>query len=1572
MAIIKVDSKAKFQTGLIRRLEVSIDDPIQQFARHFFADHTLNVLNQRHWDDVTDNVRSSWKFYKKFKGLEPRIRIVPAASNHLVIEVASSNQPFLLESIRIELNQSDLVLLDVHQCLMGVVRKSGSLSISDEVEANESLIRMEVETSISPATLTASISEVMDLVSRVVEDFPLMRGRLVACSETADLQSSVLESMALLKWFCDYHFTFLGCEEFLPKKEGGLKIVRGSRLGLAQPNKSADGIPVNIPEGVLNIEKLPVKSRVHRPVYLDSITVCERKAGKVTRLCRFIGLFTATVYNQNPFEIPVVRQKIIDSFARGEIVQSSHRGRELIRIFELLPREELFFATSEDLHRLAMNIFTLQERRIVRVLFRQDHYFANCIVYVPKDTYNTSLRIQIQEVLTRAFHAHDAEFSTYFSESALTRTHFVMRIEHPMEVDVELLEQQITALTRSWNDDLQHLMIESRTGADPISLFQHYKTAFPTGYQADFSVASALEDIYLMEQLSVDKPLGLNLYEKAGPAIHFKVCHAGGALPLSDVIPILENLGAKTIEQHPYEIKRDGDSIWIHNFLLDLISHPDGGIGSLKTIFESAFMEIWRGGRENDSFNRLIPTATLDHRQVSVIRAYARYYGQLQNGSSQQFIADCVTRYPDITRRLYGLFEKRFDPGPIEEVQLKRHKTAGLEKRILLQIAESVVNLADDRVLRGFVEMIVATQRTNYFQLSADGEFKENISFKFLPGLITEMPKPCPAFEIFVYSPRIEGVHLRYGKIARGGLRWSDRTEDYRTEILGLVKAQQVKNSVIVPVGAKGGFLPKQIPEHASRDEVMKEGIACYRIFIQSLLDLTDNLVKGKVVPPASVICYDDEDYYLVVAADKGTATFSDIANGISADNGFWLGDAFASGGSVGYDHKAMGITARGAWKSVQQHFRDRNLDIQKTDFTVIGVGDMSGDVFGNGMLLSNHIRLVAAFNHMHIFVDPEPDTRRCFKERQRLFDLPQSSWSDYDQKLISAGGGVFDRSAKSIRISREMSDRFAINASQLTPNQLISLILKSKVDLFWNGGIGTYVKSRRESHQEVADKANDNIRVNASDLNCQVIGEGGNLGLTQLARVDFCLKGGTCFTDFIDNAGGVNCSDAEVNIKILLNQLVERGELMPGNRKSLLRRMTNEVSGIVLENNYRQAQAVDLMGYQAEKRATEYSQLLHTLEDQGKLNRQLEFLPDEEELQERRSRGQFLTLPEISVLTSYVKSAVKEELVTSALVDDAYISQEMLAAFPPILIKKYGPELKQHRLRRELVATQLTNGMVNFMGINFVKRMTESTGADTERVARAYVVARDVFDLPARWDEICQLDYQVDHQVQKKMMMDVIRLIRRVTRWLIRNRRRALQLGKETPEFRQTQEMLIGNWEHLLAGSELENWAEKRDSFHAAGVPLALSNFVAATHHLYSAMGIVEVKARTGCSTQRIAEIYFELGEALQLNWFSRKIHEYEPSSEWQALARETLQDDLNWQQAALSLGIVAANPNKSSTSAVITRWVEEHQVQVDRWMKLQSQMKLSNVLDSAVFTVGIRELLDLAQSSQGASKKF
>jgi glutamate dehydrogenase len=999
--------------------------------------------------------------------------------------------------------------------------------------------------------------------------------------------------------------------------------------------------------------------------------------------------------------------------------------------------------------------------------------------------------------------------------------------------------------------------------------------------------------------------------------------------------------------------------IWVHDFNLGYTGKADICFDALKEVFEDAFLNIWQGNAVSDEFNRLVLPACLGWREVNVLRAYGAYLKQIRFNISTEGVTAALNNHVSISVMLVELFEARFHPDTHDTERQK-----DVEQRIIAAL-ENVPGLNEDRVFRQYLALIKATMRTNFYQQHR-GRHKGYLSFKLKSGSIPNVPLPRPLFEIFVFAPWVEGVHLRGGRVARGGLRWSDRLDDYRTEVLGLVKAQQVKNAVIVPVGAKGGFVARQLREGMDRQAWLDEGIRCYKTFIRGLLDLTDNLRDGQVMTPPQVVAHDEEDTYLVVAADKGTASFSDIANSISAEYGFWLGDAFASGGSQGYDHKAMGITARGAWVSVERHFRELGLNTRRDDFTVVGIGDMAGDVFGNGMLLSPHIRLVAAFNHMHIFLDPAPDAAKSWAERKRLFDLPRSSWADYDARLISAGGGVFSRDAKAIRLSEPVKALTGLDVDRITPNELISALLCSPVDLIWNGGIGTYVKATHESHADVGDKANDSVRVDAAQLRCRVIGEGGNLGMTQKARIEYALGGGRINTDFIDNAGGVDCSDHEVNIKILLNQIVADGDLTDKQRNLLLEEMTDSVAQLVLQNNYRQVQAISMAEARSLVNMAEYRRFISHLEQTGKLNRALEHIPDDDTLGERKSSGLGLSRPELSVLISYSKADLKDTLIKERVADDPYLCRELLTAFPDTLAERYLPRMQAHRLSQEIVATQLANHIVNLMGINFVDRLRASSGADDASIVRAYVLARDILDLQHLWAQIEQLDYKVSAEVQLQMMHDLQHLARRTTRWFVRNRRAELNCTEEAALFSAKLGKVSKKLGELLCGEPKQLWDQAYNLYVDAGVPKRLADAVAGARSLYSALGIIEVARETRIGVEAVAQTYFELGEKLGLQWFAQQLNALEVDNYWQALAREAFRDDMDWQQRAIISSVLKHHRKGVDVEAMVERWMSANKVHVKRWHYMLSELKSAEREEYAMYTVAVRELFDLAKNSE------
>lgn len=1613
MAFFTAASKADFQHQLQAALAQHVSEQalpqVALFAEQFFGIIALEELTQRRLSDLVGCTLSAWRMLEQFDHAKPQVRAFNPdyekhgwQSTHTAVEILHGDIPFLVDSVRMELNRHGYSIHTLQNSVFSVRRdQNGQLleilprGTQGEGVLQEALMFLEIDRCSSSAelkTLEKAIHEVFGDVRMSVADFQPMKAKareLLAWLDRAKLKvdkTELDEIKVYLNWLLDNHFTFLGYEEFTvaPTADGGSMVYdEKSLLGLSKRLRtglSAEELHIE-PEAVaylrepqlLSFAKAAVPSRVHRPAYPDFVSIRELDAkGNVVKECRFMGLYTSAVYAESVWNIPYIRRKVDVIKQRSGFDSSAHLGKELAQVLEVLPRDDLFQTPVDDLFNTALAIVQIQERNKIRVFLRRDPYgrFCYCLAYVPRDVYSTETRMKIQQVLMERLQATDCEFWTFFSESVLARVQFILRVDpkNKTQIDPVRLEKEVIQACRSWKDDYAGLMVESLGEAQGTNVLAEFPGGFPAGYRERFAPHSAVVDMQHLLSLSNDKPLVMSFYQplaQGDQQLHCKLYHADTPLPLSDVLPILENLGLRVLGEFPYKLRRaDGREFWIHDFAFTYAEGLDVDIQQLNDTLQDAFIHIVGGDAENDAFNRLVLTAAMPWRDVALLRAYARYLKQIRLGFDLSYIAATLINHADIAKELVRLFRTRFYLArklTAEDLEDKQQK---LEQAILAAL-DNVAVLNEDRILRRYLDLIKATLRSNFFQADASGAAKSYFSFKLSPRLIPEIPRPVPKFEIFVYSPRVEGVHLRFGDVARGGLRWSDREEDFRTEVLGLVKAQQVKNAVIVPMGAKGGFVPRKMPVGGSRDEVMAEGIACYRIFISGLLDITDNLKEGEVVPPINVVRHDADDPYLVVAADKGTATFSDIANGIAAEYGFWLGDAFASGGSAGYDHKGMGITAKGAWVSVQRHFRERGIDVQKDNVTVIGIGDMAGDVFGNGMLLSDKLQLVAAFNHMHIFIDPNPDAAKSFAERKRLFDLPRSSWADYDAKLISEGGGIFLRSAKSITITPQMKARFDIAADKLAPTELLNALLKAPVDLLWNGGIGTYVKSSKESHADVGDKANDALRVDGRELRAKVVGEGGNLGMTQLGRVEFGLHGGASNTDFIDNAGGVDCSDHEVNIKILLGEIVSGGDMTEKQRNKLLAEMTDDVSELVLGNNYKQTQALSLAERRARERVGEYKRLMNALESAGKLDRALEFLPSDEELNERATNGQGLTRPELSVLISYSKIDLKESLLKSLVPDDDYLAREMETAFPAILTEKFGDAMRRHRLKREIVSTQIANDLVNHMGITFVQRLKESTGMSAANVAGAYVIVRDLFRLPHWWAQIEALDYKVPAELQLQLMDELMRLGRRATRWFLRSRRNELDAARDVAHFAPRIEALVGRLDELLEGPAREQWLARYQSFVEAGTPEELARVVAGTSHLYTLLPIIEAADVTGKDTSEVATAYFAVGGALELSWYLQQITNLPVETNWQALAREAFRDDLDWQQRAITVSVLQMAEGPQEIEARVALWLDQHQRLVDRWKAMLVELRSATGTDYAMYAVANRELMDLAQSA-------
>ncbi|RKE19313.1 glutamate dehydrogenase [Streptomyces sp. TLI_171] len=1403
-----------------------------------------------------------------------------------------------------------------------------------------------------------------------------------------------------MRWLADDHFTFLGYREYdLVEHQGEevLKAVAGTGLGIlrADPlSHDTDHHPVSEAFGRLSapvrakahekkllvLTKANSRATVHRPAYLDYVGVKKfNAAGEPVGERRFLGLFSSAAYTESVTRIPVVRRKVQEVLAAAGFSGDSHDGRDLLQIMETFPRDEMFQTAAEELQSIATSVLYLQERRRLRLFLRQDDYgrYYSAYVYLPRDRYTTRIRLALMDILKDELNGDTIDYTVYATESVLTRLHFVVRVAPGTELpqlsdsDIERIENRLADAARFWMDGFND-QLGTEFGEEKAAELSHkYANAFPDGYRADFPPRTAVADLKQIESLAGEGDFRLNLYQPVGAGDderRFKIYRVGGPISLTEVLPVLQRLGVEVLDEHPYALRRtDGSTAWVVDFGLKLREGTDLTEEDRER-FQDTFSATWLGQAENDGFNELVLTAKLTWRQAMVLRAYAKYLRQAGSTFSQDYMEDALRNNTHTTRLLINLFEARLSPS-------HRSGAEELSEAILEELSgalDEVASLDEDRILRSFLHLITATLRTNFFQHDSEGHWHSYVSMKFDPKAIPDLPAPRPAFEIWVYSPRVEGVHLRFGKVARGGLRWSDRREDFRTEILGLVKAQMVKNTVIVPVGAKGGFVAKQLPDPAvDRDAWLAEGIASYKTFISALLDITDNLVAGEVVHPLDVVRHDEDDTYLVVAADKGTATFSDIANGVAESYGFWLGDAFASGGSAGYDHKGMGITARGAWESVKRNFRELGVDTQSEDFTVVGIGDMSGDVFGNGMLLSEHIRLVAAFDHRHIFLDPNPDAAVSHAERRRLFDLPRSSWDDYDKSLISAGGGVFPRSAKSIALSAQVRERLGVDAAKLTPAELMKAILQAPVDLFWNGGIGTYIKAATETNAEVGDKANDAIRVNGGDVRARVVGEGGNLGCTQLGRIEFASTGGPqgtggwINTDAIDNSAGVDTSDHEVNIKILLNQVVADGDMTVKQRNALLAAMTDEVGHLVLRNNYAQNVVLANAVAQAASMVNVHSRMINRLEANGQLDRALEYLPTEKQIRDRQQAGRGLSQPELSVLLAYTKITLADELLATELPDDPYFRDVLHQYFPSALRAKFAEQIDNHPLRREIITTLIVNDTINRGGCTFAFRLREETGATMEEIARTHAAARAVFGLEQIWDLVENLDNQVAARVQTKMRLHSRRLVERATRWMLNNRQ-PLDIAGTIEFFHDRVNQVWDSLPKPLRGEDLAWYESVYQELSGAGVPDELATRIAGLSSAFPTLDIVGVADRSDADVMEVAELYYDLGDRLQISHLLDRIIELPRTDRWSSMARAAIREDLFAAHAALTADVLAAGPAGSSPEERYSAWADLNSTLLSRARTTLDDIRGSDHYELSSLSVAMRVIRTLLRNGR------
>ncbi len=1520
-------------------------------------------------------------------------------------------------------------ILDVARDARGNVLTIGN---ADDGIAMESVMHAEIDR-VDEATLhklQAAIETGFGDVRAAVGDWRAMHDRMLAIADelpsrrTPFTAEEIAEGQAFLRWAADNHFTFLGYREYDVVAEGGDEVLKArpdSGLGVLRsvdlavaPRSTKSLVASRLPQSgsmdAIILTKTNARSRVHRPGYMDYIGVLSfDDKGKPVGEQRFIGLYTSTAYMRRPQDVPLVRRKFESALARSGLRRDSHSGKAFRAILETLPREELLQCTSDELFALASGIFGLKERNRARLFVRRDAYgrFFSCLVFIPRDHYNATVGERVQAMLCEELRGVHVDTNVTIGDSPMARLHVVVRPragDHP-ELDVARLEARLAPIVRSWHDDLRDALVKRLGEERGAQLATRWGRAFSPTYIESATPARAAEDVEILAAMTAageDMRLALHYSLRHPSELHFKIFRNGEDIPLSDALPLLENAGLKVDTEQVHTLDLRGARACIQDFIVQPAAPLKFRLEDLHARFEEAFDAIWHGRAENDRFNALVLHAGLAWRQIAILRGYCKYQQQIGTTFSQAYMEETLNRYPLIAGLLVELFEAKFDPrresadvtarkkfetelraltpGDVADAHpdfagniaalLARPREEQVEGLIgaIKTLLGNVSSLDDDRILRGFMGLIRATLRTNYFQ-THDGQPAEYISYKLDSHLVPDVPKPVPYREIWVYSPRVEGVHLRFGPVARGGIRWSDRREDFRTEVLGLVKAQMVKNTVIVPVGSKGGFFVKRPPAGGDRDAIQAEGIACYKLFINGLLDITDNLdtAANKVLHPADVVRHDGDDPYLVVAADKGTATFSDIANGISVAHRYWLGDAFASGGSAGYDHKAMGITAKGAWESVKQHFRALGRDCQNEDFTCVGIGDMSGDVFGNGMLLSRHTRLIAAFDHRHIFIDPDPDAESSFVERERMFRLPRSSWDDYDKSKISRGGGVWPRTAKAIPVSPEARAALGIaeGVESLSPIELISAILRAPVDLLWNGGIGTYVKATGETNADVGDRANNALRINGGELRCKVVGEGGNLGFTQKGRIEAALKGVRLNTDFIDNSAGVDTSDHEVNIKILLNDAVQRGEIDEAARNRLLHSMTDEVERLVLRDNYRQNVAISLMEHMSVERLGSKAHFIRTLEARGQLDRQIESLPSDAELAERRTHHLGLTRPELAVLLSYSKIVLYQQLLDSDVPEDPFLSHELVRYFPRALHEKYAAHMQRHRLKREIIATAVTNSMVNRMGATFVLRMQEDTGQTPAAVAKAYNAAREILRARELWAGIDALDSKVGADSQIDAQLKIWALLRHMTRWLLNRPGATLDIAELVDRYRPGVDRLRAALPGALTATSRASFDVDLEKWLGLGFPEELARKLAAVPVLAVALDVVEIALESGQSIERVARVFFDLGEALDMEWLRNQIERLPVESRWHAQARGALRDELAVQQRALVTQILAASRSgDASGEGAVKAWLERDDPQLQFTRGMLDEIRSVDV-DYPIASVALRRLAQLVQTA-------
>ncbi len=1577
-------------------------DLVSDFIRQFYGSILTSEIEDRSLETLYGAARSVFSFGQKRQRGLPQARVFNPSyaedgwtSEHTVIEIVHDDMPFLVDSIAGVLNKLDQeIFILVHPVFSLRRDDDGKLAeifqpkYDGEDAVHESIMHIEITRQTDANVLQSMQAELLSVLQDVqasVEDWQAMR-QLLADAKTEVFGEACTpedrEYKIFLEWLRNHHFTLLGARSFnVDTKDGrkallvdpksGLGILRNpdrrvfAELQADASHQVQERIVDDTDQKVI-VTKSDCIATVHRPVAMDTVVIKRfDENNAVVGVWMFVGLFTADVYTNSPLAVPILRKKIEQVITDADYKKNSHDNKKLLSVLENLPRDEIFQSSQKHLQRVAMGIMRMQKNSRVALYVRKDQFqrFVSCLVYLPRDRFDTPLRLKIQNILTESFNGEISSYYTQLADSPQARLHIIINT-HPGSVpsyDPREIENKIASVVRAWEDQLREALTRGMGEERAAALLRDYSGTFPSGYRENFDAEAAMFDIEQLETVLATGELGLNLYrplEAPKHELRLKIYRAGHAITLSDMLPMLEHMGLKVVEEIPYHLRlqkakviAEDAEVWIHDFGMNTENCGEVDISVIRRNFQEALSKVWTGELESDSFNRLVIAAQMTWREITIFRAYGRYLRQVLFPFSQDYLSQALLENAGISRKILELFHIRNDP--FRDNDNRAEASEALEAEILADL-DAVESADHDRILRRFLNLVLSTLRTNYYQRDEDGNPKPTLAFKLSGESLSDLPKPRPWVETYVYSPRIEAVHLRGGKVARGGIRWSDRPEDFRTEVLGLIKAQMVKNAVIVPVGAKGGFIVKRPPASGTREAMQEEGIACYKLFMRSLLGMADNLIGGEVIPPKDVVRHDPDDPYLVVAADKGTATFSDIANAESQAAGFWLGDAFASGGSQGYDHKAMGITARGAWESVKRHFRELGTDVQTQPFTAVAVGDMGGDVFGNGMLQSRFTKLVGAFNHMHIFIDPDPDPAKSYDERKRLFETPRTTWADYNPDLLSKGGMVYSRSAKTVKLTPEIKALLDLDVDTITPNDLIRAVLSARVDLLFFGGIGTYMRSHDETDAEVGDRANDAVRIEARNCRAKVVGEGANLGVTQLARIEYAQCGGHINTDAIDNAGGVNCSDHEVNIKILLNEVVGRGDMTVKQRNILLEDMTDEVAKLVLRDNYLQTQALSMMEASGPDRLDEQARLIRFLERSGRLDRAIEFLPDEEELNDRMARRAVLTRSEASVVMPYCKLWLFDEIIQSSLPQEDVLQKELLAYFPKPIQAKFKDDILNHRLRPEIVTTIVTNSMVNRVGGTFLTEMLEETARYPSDIARAYWIVREAFGLNEVWDRIEALDNKATAEAQLSMLISINRFIRSVASWILRNIPAPIQMQNLYERLHAGVKALLPEMEEI----DIEA-SERAQEWSNGGVPDDLVRRVLALDGLVSVPDVVILSETHDVSIPLAAKAYDVVGERFGFVWLRQQSRRLPVRSHWQKLAMGALLEDFFDQQRCVSGGVLnlTRTAGNEDVSAALDTWITDNYFPVMKADRLLNEYRESvGKPDLAMLTVAAR----------------